>query len=179
MFHGVALSWHEYSCTLRMQVDAGHSQQPSSDVEKIAVQSGQPGSCTPEAPQSESVPTTLATHLREAIAEEPGSQAANKTRQGKPAGKLMGSKVRDGGHENFVRMASKKGRSSFTFKSKSGSSNKNPKNRKWASRKMAAESLPVAGLGADSTKEASLVRRASASFYYFLITLLNAGILPS
>lgn len=65
--------------------------------------------------------------------------------------------IRDGGHENFVRCTMKKGQSSFKFKSKSGCSNRNPKNRRWAMKKMAAESLPVAGLGADNANEASLV----------------------
>lgn len=65
--------------------------------------------------------------------------------------------VRDGGHENFVRSTMKKGKSSFKFKSKSGSSSRNPKNKRWAMHKLAAESLPVAGLGADNANEASLV----------------------
>lgn len=65
--------------------------------------------------------------------------------------------IRDGGHENFVRCTMKKGKSSFKYKSKSGCSNRNPKNRRWAMKKMAAESLPVAGLGADNANEASLV----------------------
>lgn len=65
--------------------------------------------------------------------------------------------IRDGGHENFVRSTMKKGKSSFKFKSKSGCSSRNPKNRRWAMHKMAAESLPVAGLGADNANEASLV----------------------
>eukprot|EP00892_Ulva_mutabilis_P003964 jgi/Ulvmu1/193/UM001_0197.1 len=65
--------------------------------------------------------------------------------------------VRDGGHENFVRSVMKKGKSSFKFKSKSGCSNRNPKNKRWAMHKMAAESLPVAGLGADNANEARLV----------------------
>ena len=56
-----------------------------------------------------------------------------------------------------MRMANAKGKSSFKFKSRSGSSASNPKNRKWAARKMAQESLPVAGLGADSTRESGLV----------------------
>jgi hypothetical protein len=74
-------------------------------------------------------------------------------RKAKSAPKAAGARARDGGHANFVRMADKKGKSSFKFKSKSGSSQSNPKNRKWAARKMAQESLPVAGLGADSTRE--------------------------
>ena len=72
-----------------------------------------------------------------------------------------GARARDGGHANFVRMASQKGKSSFRYKSKSGS--KIPKNRKWAARKMAQESLPAAGLGADSTRETNLVRYSDCS----------------
>lgn len=71
--------------------------------------------------------------------------------------------IRDGGHENFVRCTMKKGKSSFQFKSRSGCSNRNPKNRRWALKKMAAESLPVAGLGADNANEANLVCTCSFS----------------
>jgi Zinc knuckle len=56
-----------------------------------------------------------------------------------------------------VRLATKKGQSAFKFKSKSGSSQRNPKNRKWAMRKLAQDALPEAGLGADSTREAGMV----------------------
>ena len=90
--------------------------------------------------------------------------ATAKQRSTKAAGrKPAASGKREGGHANFVRMANQKGKSSFKYKSKSGSSSNNPKNRKWAARKLAQESLPVAGLGADSTREAHTVRQPPPS----------------
>jgi hypothetical protein len=85
--------------------------------------------------------------------DEPGS----KSQARKKSSAAKKSSCRDGGHENFVRLARKKGQSSFKYMSKSGSSQHNAKSRKWAAKRMAAESLPVAGLGADSAKESWLV----------------------
>lgn len=146
-----------------MQVEAGIGQQaPNITRPENVLKAVQPSTYShPDASDLASVPTTFAAHFAEAAAKDSGAGGGQKKRQSQPQVKFQASKnrgVRDGGHDNFVRLASKKGKSSFTYKSKSGSSNKNPKNRKWAARKMAAESLPVAGLGADSTKEAHLVR---------------------
>jgi hypothetical protein len=92
-------------------------------------------------------------------ASAPASVSHTKAKRApKVAVQLAQARRLDGGHANFVRMATMKGKSAFRFKSKSGCSSTNPKNRKWAARKLAQDSLPVAGLGADSTRESHLVR---------------------
>lgn len=146
-----------------LQVQAGTNQHPPiSTMPQNVLKALHPSSCgEPEQSDIAAVPTTFAACYAEAAAKDSAAGGAQKSRHNQTHLKFQANKnrgVRDGGHENFVRLASKKGKSSFTYKSKSGSSNKNLKNRKWAARKMAAESLPVAGLGADSTKEAHLVR---------------------
>lgn len=152
----------QVSCYV-LQVEAGTIQHPPDVTRPVKVlKNVQPSNCShPDACDIASVPTTFAACFAAAAAKDSGAGGVQKHHRNRQHVKFQANKnrgVRDGGHENFVRLASKKGKSSFTYKSKSGSSNKNPKNRKWAARKMAAESLPVAGLGADSTKEAHLVR---------------------
>lgn len=146
-----------------LQVEAGTCQHPPNSTKpQNILKHVRPSNCSqPDTADTADVPTTFAACFAEAAAKDSAAGGPQRSRQNQAHVKFQANKnrgVRDGGHENFVRLASKKGKSSFTFKSKSGSSNKNPKNRKWAARKMAAESLPVAGLGADSTKEAHLVR---------------------
>lgn len=96
----------------------------------------------------------------------PVDAVKGKAKRRKAPPQAAGPRARDGGHANFVRMANQKGKSAFKFKSRSGCSSTNPKNRKWAARKMAQESLPVAGLGADSTRESHMVRRRAALFLF-------------
>jgi hypothetical protein len=141
-----------------MQIFADNAQHPHNSTRTKNILSTVQLSSFDATATEAALPTTLEGFTK-AVAKDSGAQNPHKNSK-QPHVKSLSSKNRgvlEGGHVNFVRLAAKKGKTSFTYKSKSGSSNKNVKNRKWATRKMVAESLPVAGLGADSTKEAHLV----------------------